>query len=142
MRNWNKLYATYVKTYNKKAAKSIVGMEQLYTVLEFKSMYTALENDRLAQMRKGTRKVLNITQDLVAKQELYEYSLKQARALKKALKQEFNETYTIKALRLGKVQKTEEFWDLVRKYQIELRDKGLSSADIKESVGQTFFGSE
>ena len=117
-------------------------MEQIYTMLEFKSMYTALENDRLSQVRKGTRKVLNITQDLVAKQELYEYSLKQARALKKALKQEFNENYTIKALRLGKVQKTDEFWDLVRKYQIELRDKGLSSADIKKAVGQTFFGSE
>lgn len=142
MRNWNKLYATYVKTYNKRAAKSIVGMEQIYTILEFKSMYTALENDRLAQVRKGTRKVLNITQDLVARQELYEYSLKQARTLKQALKQEFDENYTIKALRLGKVQKTERFWDLVRKYQIELRNKGLKPTDIKESVGQTFFGSE
>ena len=63
MRNWNKLYQTYLKNYQKRKDKSIVGMEEKYTFFEFQAMYTALENDRKLEIKKGTRKVANITQD-------------------------------------------------------------------------------
>ena len=57
-RNWIKLYSTYSKNYDKKAIKSKVGFEDKYTLNEFKTMYTAIENERKLQVKHGERKVL------------------------------------------------------------------------------------
>lgn len=133
-RNWDKLYSTYEKSYYKKAARSKVGMEDKYSKTEFKVMYTALENDRLKEVKRGERKVLNVTQDLVAKQEKYLFTTKQARNIQTAYLQEYGNKLKLSSIRSGTVN-LNNFWDLVKSY-----------ASIRSSndptVGQVFFGSE
>lgn len=102
-RNWDKLYSTYEKSYYKKAARSKVGMEDKYSKTEFKVMYTALENDRLKEVKKGERKVLNVTQDLVARQEKYLFTTKQARNIQTAYLQEYGDKLKLSSIRSGTV---------------------------------------
>lgn len=139
-RNWDKLYNTYVKTYNKKALRSKVGLEEIYNKDEFKAVYTALENTRKLEIKKGQRKVANITQDLIAKQEKYEYSLKQAKELKKALKETLNINYKIKDIRTGQFR-SEEFWKLVKESKKELLLQGYNITEVNKMISGTFFGS-
>ena len=133
-RNWDKLYSTYEKSYYKKAARSKVGMEDKYSKTEFKVMYSALENDRLKEVKKGERKVLNVTQDLVARQEKYERTTKQARAIRNAYAQQYGKKLKISDIRMGTIQ-LDNFWDLVRAYE-----ENMQEGDAP--VGQVFFGSE
>ena len=84
-------------------------MEEKSTFFEFQAMYTALENDRKLEIKKGTRKVANITQDLIAKQELYSYSVKQAKELRKALKIKFGRDFKLKDIRIGLLNEDAEF---------------------------------
>lgn len=128
--DWNKLYRNYYKHYKKEMVKSSVPLEPMYNKNEFKMMYQSLENDRLIEINKGTRKVLNINQDLIRGQKQYKYSMKQAKVLQKALISETNHKYTLKALRQGTVQLDETFWDKVHNY----------SGDLL--IGQVFFGSD
>lgn len=133
-RNWDKLYSTYEKSYYKKAARSKVGMEDKYSKTEFKVMYSALENDRLKEVKKGERKVLNVTQDLVAKQEKYLFTTKQARNIQTAYLQEYGNKLKLSSIRSGTVN-LNNFWDLVKGYTL------VRTAN-DPTVGQVFFGSE
>ena len=141
MRNWNKLYQTYLKNYQKRKDKSIVGMEEKYTFFEFQAMYTALENDRKLEIKKGTRKVANITQDLIAKQELYSYSVKQAKELRKALKVKFGQDFKLKDIRMGLLNEDAEFWNYIKEFKEGLIKQGVSRKETREIISSTFFGS-
>lgn len=132
-RNWDKLYSTYEKRYYSKLKKSKVGLEDKYSKTEFKVMYLALENDRKKEVSRGERKVLNITQDLVARQEKYEFSTKQARAIRNAYTQQYGKRLKISQIRMGTIQ-LDNFWDLVRTYRENMQEGDAS-------VGQVFFGS-
>lgn len=132
-RNWDKLYSTYEKNYYKKAAKSKVGLEDKYSKVEFKTMYLALENDRKRELKKGQRKVLNITQDLIAKQERYEFSNKQAKNIQKAYQNQYGKKLKLLDIRMGTVELA-AFWDLVSAYSVTRQDGD-------PTVGQVFFGS-
>lgn len=133
-RNWDKLYSTYEKSYYKKAARSKVGMEDKYSKTEFKVMYSALENDRLKEVKKGERKVLNVTQDLVARQEKYLFTNKQARNIQTAYLQEYGNKLKLNSIRAGTVN-LNNFWDLVKTY--------TAARTVNDpTVGQVFFGSE
>lgn len=133
-RNWDKLYSTYEKRYYSKLKKSKVGLEDKYSKTEFKVMYTALENDRKKEVSRGKRKVLNITQDLIARQEKYERTTKQARVLRNAYAQQYGKKLKISDIRMGTVQ-LDNFWDLVRAYEENMQEGDAS-------VGQVFFSSE
>ena len=133
-RNWDKLYSTYEKRYYLKLKKSKVGLESKYSKTEFKVMYLALENDRKKEVSRGERKVLNITQDLIARQERYEFSTKQARAIRNAYTQQYGKKLKISEIRMGTIQ-LDNFWDLVRTYRENMQEGDAS-------VGQVFFGSE
>ena len=137
-RNWDKLYSTYIKTYEKKQQTSRVGMEEIYNKYEFRAIYTALETDRKLQIKKGQRKVANIMQDLVARQQEYEYSFNQAKLLKKRIKEIYNEDISIYQIRLGK---TGKFWEDVKLAQQELAEKGITGEQARKIIASTFFGS-
>ena len=109
-------------------------MEDKYSKTEFKVMYSALENDRLKEVKKGERKVLNVTQDLIARQEKYQFSTKQARAIRTAYAQQYGKKLKISQIRMGTTQ-LDNFWDLVRAYE-----ENMQEGDAP--VGQVFFGSE
>lgn len=132
-RNWDKLYSTYEKRYYSKLKKSKVGLEDKYSKTEFKVMYLALENDRKKEVSKGERKVLNITQDLIARQEKYELTTKQARAIRNAYAKQYGKKLKISDIRMG-AKRLDNFWDLVREYRENMQEGDLT-------VGQVFFGS-
>lgn len=138
MRNWNKLYATYKKAYEKKKAKSTVAMEDMYSKRDFIATYTALEEDRMEEIKQGTRKVANITQDLVSRQVEYKYSYKQAAVIQKQLNELYGEKVSIRRIREGS---TGEFWNDVRQAQSELRSQGIYGAKMNAIIAQEFFGS-
>ena len=138
MRNWNKLYKTYVERYNKKVATSPVGMDEVYSLSEFMSVYTAMETDRMAEIRAGKRKVANITQDIVARQQAYDLSMKQAKVVQKRMEELYGEKISIRQIRLGK---TGEFWDDVRQVQQELKSQGIVGKENAKIIASTFFGS-
>lgn len=138
MRNWNKLYKTYVERYNKKAIKSPVKMEEIYDINEFKSNYTAMERVRKAEIKKGKRKVANITQDIVAKQQLYDFTTKQAKAIQENMEKIYGKKVSIRQIRLGQ---TGEFLDDVRQLQQELRSQGIVGKENAKIIASTFFGS-
>ena len=138
MRNWIKLYKTYVARYNKKAVKSYVGLEEVYNFEEFRAVYSALEADRISEIKAGKRKVLNITQDLIARQELYELTMKQARVVQKRMEELYGEKVSIRQIRLGK---TGAFWDDVRQVQQDLKSQGIVGKENAKVIASTFFGS-
>lgn len=138
MRNWIKLYKTYVARYNKKAVKSYVGMEEIYNFEEFRAVYSALEADRISEIKAGKRKVANITQDLIARQELYELTMKQAKVVQKRMEELYGEKISIRQIRLGK---TGEFWDDVRQAQQDLKSQGIVGKENAKIIASTFFGS-
>lgn len=140
-RNWDKLYQTYVKGYNRKSAKSEVGLDEIYSPAEFRAIYTALEADRKREIEAGTRKVANITQDLIARQELYDYSFKQAKAIKKAIYLEYGENVRLKDIRKNSSELTDDFWDLIRNERKRLFAERLSASEVADYISETYFGS-
>lgn len=131
-RNWTKLYETYKKKYNRVNASSTVPMERLYTKIEFEKMYVALESDRRREIKAGTRKVANITQDLIARQKQYDFSQKQAKIIQKALKERYGEKWTIKEIREGSARQTTEY----------LFAEVNQVSKQTDEVGAVFFGSD
>lgn len=139
-RNWTKLYNTYTKKYELIKSKSPVDLEPKYTQAEFKMMYRALEEERNEEILAGTRHVLNITQDLVHKQQMYKYSMKQARAIRTQLNNNSSaDMVRLTDIRTGKVD-TDEFWNAVSEayntYSINMR-----ANEAKKRISQVFFGS-
>ena len=152
MRNWNKLYTTYVSKYVKKQTSvvrenirrklhgetKLLSMEDMYSKRDFIATYTALEEDRMKEIKQGTRKVANITQDLVGRQVEYKYSYKQAKIIQKQLNELYGEKVSIQKIREGQ---TGEFWNDVRQAQSKLRANGVSGTKMNAIIAQEFFGS-
>ena len=131
-RNWTKLYETYKRNYQKVKNKSEVPMERVYSRYEFEKVYIALEADRMREIKAGTRKRANVTQDLIARQKQYEFSQKQAKVIQKALKERYGEKWTIKEIRIGDARQATEYL---------FAETGQVSNQGAE-VGAIFFGSE
>ena len=131
-RNWTKLYETYKRNYQKVKNKSEVPMERVYSRYEFEKVYVALEADRMREIKAGTRKRANVTQDLIARQKQYEFSQKQAKVIQKALKERYGEKWTIKEIRIGDARQATEYL---------FAETGQVSNQGAE-VGAIFFGSE
>ena len=143
-RDWRKLYKTYKKQYNIRKSKSKVGMEERYTYYDFRTAFTALENDINAEIKRGERspKNLNIMRKLVADQEKYKYSYKASLAAKRSA-----EKMGIKGFKLGEfrqgleIEATNKFWELLKERRRELYGLGMRSKDIDDVISEEFFGS-
>lgn len=144
VRAWRNLYKTYKKQYNIRKSKSKVGMEERYTYYDFRTAFTALENDIKKEIEKGERspKNLNIMRKLVADQEKYEYSYKASLAAKHSA-----EMIGIKGFKLGEfrqgleTESTNKFWELLKERRRELYGLGMRSKDIDDIISEEYFGS-
>ena len=143
-RAWRNLYKTYKKQYNIRKSKSKVGMEERYTYYDFRTAFTALENDIIAKIKMGKRspKNLNIMRKLVSDQEKYKFSYKSALAAKHSA-----EKMGIKGFKLGEFRQGLEseainkFWELLKERRRELYRLGMRSKDIDDVISEEFFGS-
>lgn len=144
MRAWRNLYKTYKKQYNIRKSKSKVGMEERYTYYDFRTAFTALENDIFAKIERGERspKNLNIMRKLVADQEKYEYSYKASLAAKRSA-----EEMGIKGFKSGEFRQGLEseainkFWELLKERRRELYGLGMRSKDVDKIISEEYFGS-
>lgn len=144
MRAWRNLYKTYKKQYNIRKSKSKVGIEERYTYYDFRTAFTALENDIKKEIEKGERspKNLNIMRKLVADQEKYEYSYKASLAAKRSA-----EKMGIKGFKLGEfrqgieTESINKFWELVREKTDNLLNSGMRWKEVDNIISQEYFGS-
>lgn len=119
-------------------------MEERYTYYDFRTAFTALENDIFAKIERGERspKNLNIMRKLVADQEKYEYSYKASLGAKRSA-----EEMGIKGFKLGEFRQGLEseainkFWELLKERRRELYGLGMRSKDIDDIISEEFFGS-
>lgn len=119
-------------------------MEERYTYYDFRTAFTALENDIIAEIKRGERspKNLNIMRKLVADQEKYEYSYKASLAAKRSA-----EKIGIKGFKLGEFRQgleneaTNKFWELVREKTDNLLNSGMRWKEVDDKISEEYFGS-
>ena len=119
-------------------------MEERYTYYDFRTAFTALENDIIAEIKRGERspKNLNIMRKLVADQENYEYSYKASLAAKRSA-----EKIGIKGFKLGEfrqgleTESTNKFWELVRERTDNLLNSGMRWKEVDDVISEEYFGS-
>ena len=144
VRAWRNLYKTYKKQYNIRKSKSKVGMEERYTYYDFKTAFTALENDINAEIKRGKRspKNLNIMRKLVADQEKYEYSYKASLAAKLSAEKMGIKDFKLGEFRQGlKTESTNKFWELIREKTDNLLNSGMRWKEVDDKISEEFFGS-
>lgn len=107
-----------------------------YSELEFSTMYVAKRNEFKELIKEGKRKQIgNITQSLVREQ-AYEFSSSQAKAMKEAAKVT-NQDLTYTQIRKGQFD-----WSKISADRSTLIGAGVSKADVAIIIAQTYFGSE
>lgn len=143
LRDWRKLYNTYNKQYNLRNSKSKVGMEERYTYYDFKTAFTAIENEINAEIKRGERspKNLNIMRKLVADQEKYEYSYK-ASLRAKHTAEAMGIKFKLSEFRQGlETEPIKKFWGILRERTAELLDGGMRWKNVDDVISEEFFGS-
>ena len=144
VRAWRNLYKTYKKQYNIRRSKSKVGMEERYTYYDFKTAFTALENDINAEIKRGERspKNLNIMRKLVADQENYEYSYKASLRAKHTAEAMGIKKFKLSEFRQGlETEPIKKFWGILRERTAELLEGGMRYKNVDNVISEEFFGS-
>ena len=150
MKNFDRMYKDYAYKFNKQKEKAMLKGEPIFdetqlTKDQFKTMYTAMQND----MRKAGRTVTEKkTIDALVDNQVYSRSLAQGQALQRAAaKKGINLTVHEARVWGGIEDKTNApfnvraFWDEIRSTQSSLRERGYSSSEIAKFIAVEFFGS-
>lgn len=134
--NYESYKAAYRKKQNALTRKGLEMYDTMLTKSEFEAVYEATRNDLKEMVKKGDRKVIgNVTQTIVTEQ-TYEYTQKQGKALAEYAKAT-GQNLTQQQIRAGQLD-----WSMLEDRQIELRQMGLSKAEVRTMIGQEYFGSE
>ena len=144
VRAWRNLYKTYKKQYNIRKSKSKVGMEERYTYYDFRTAFTALENDINAEIKRGERspKNLNIMRKLVADQENYEYSYKASLRAKHKAEAMGIKKFKLSEFRQGiETEPIKKFWGMLRERTAELLESGMRWKNVDDVISEEYFGS-
>ena len=133
-------YESYKNAYRKKqnmlTKKGLQMYDSMLTKSEFEAVYEATRNDLKQLVKSGKRKVVgNVTQTIVTEQ-TYEYSQRQGKALAEYAKAT-GQNLTQQQIRAGQID-----WTMLEDKQIELKNLGLSNKEVREAIGQLYFGSE
>lgn len=119
-------------------------MEERYTYYDFRTAFTALENDINAEIKRGERspKNLNIMRKLVADQEKYKFSYKSALDAKRSAEKMGIKGFKSGEFRQGlETEAINKFWELLKERRRELYGLGMRSKDIDDVISAEFFGS-
>lgn len=134
--NYESYKAAYRKKQNALTKKGLSMYDSMLTKSEFEAVYEATRNDLKSMVNRGERKVIgNVTQTIVTEQ-TYEYTQRQGKALAEYAKAT-GQNLTQQQIRAGQLD-----WSMLQDKQIELKNLGLSKAEVRETIGQLYFGSE
>lgn len=141
-RKWRSLYKTYGRMYRKRARKTSLPIEDKMSYADFKFAYLTLEQARLEEVTAGTRKVPNVTRDLVNSQ-TGAITARQAKAIAGAAESLGVKGISYMKLRMkGKdVEGAEQLWDAIKNKRSELFKQGLSKGEVTNEISSSFFGS-
>ena len=119
-------------------------MEERYTYNDFRTAFTAIENDIKKEIEKGERspKNLNIMRKLVADQEKYEYSYKASLAAKRSAEKMGIKDFKLGEFRQGlKNEQINKFWELIRERTDNLLNSGMRWKEVDDVISEEYFGS-
>lgn len=133
-------YQSYKKAYREKQKmlnrKGLQMYDTMLTKREFEAIYEATRKDLKAKVAAGKRKVIgNVTQTIVSEQ-TYEFTQAQGKAMAEYAKAT-GQKLTQQQIRAGQID-----WELLKERREELFESGFSKEQVREYIGQEYFGSE
>ena len=136
--DYKSLYKDYMTQYNKSVAKAGTAAESPQTLDEFKMNFNSIKTE-IRDTNSHRLSGKQIAQK-IAREDVYEKSMKQAKVIKSALEQKGFQAPSISAIRAGKVP--EEFWDLVQKERKSALERGMTNKQANIYISTYIFGSK
>ena len=128
----------YTKQYNKSKKRAGTAAESLESIDEFKLNFKAIKHE--IKINKSHRlSAIQIAQKM-ARDDVYERSIKQAKVIKSALERMGFESSSVTAMRAKKIP--EEFWDLVEKEKKSALERGMTNKQANIYISTYIFGSK
>ena len=129
----------YMTQYNKSLAKAGTAAETPQSLDDFKLNFNDIK-DKIKENKSHRLSGKQIAQKM-AREDVYERSMKQAKVIKEALERMgFEAPSSVTAMRVKKVP--EEFWDLVEKEKKSALEKGKTDKEANIYISQYIFGSK
>ena len=136
--DYKSLYKDYMTQYNKSAAKAGTAAESPQSIHEFKMNFNSIK-DEIKNTKSHRLSGKQIAQK-IAREDVYENSMKQAKVIKSALQEKGFQAPSISAIRAGKVPK--EFWNLVRDERKAALERGMTNKQANIYISTYIFGSK
>lgn len=136
--DYRSLYKDYITQYNKSAAKAGTAAESPQSIHEFKMNFNSIK-DEIKNTKSHRLSGKQIAQK-IAREDVYENSMKQAKVIKSALQEKGFQAPSISAIRAGKVP--EEFWNLVRDERKAALERGMTNKEANIYISTYIFGSK
>ena len=129
----------YKKQYKKSKKKAGNAVEDEETLDEFKMNFDSIK-DEIKKNKSHRLSAIQIAQKM-AREDVYERSIKQAKVIKEALERMgFESSSSVTAMRAKKVP--EEFWELVEKEKKSALKRGDTNKEANIYISQYIFGSK
>ena len=128
----------YMKQYEKSKEKAGTAAERPQSVHEFKMNFNSIK-DEIKKNKSHRLSAKQIAQKM-AREDVYERSIKQAKVIKSALERMGFESSSVTAMRAKKVP--EEFWDLVEKEKKSALKRGMTNKQANIYISTYIFGSK
>ena len=135
--DYKSLYKDYMMQYNKSVGKAGTAAESPQTLDEFKMNFNSIKTE-IRDTKSHRLSGKQIAQK-IAREDVYEKSMKQGKVIKEALERMGFESPSVSAIRAGKVP--EEFWDLVREEKKAALQRGMTNKQANIYISQYIFGS-
>ena len=136
--DYKSLYKDYMTQYNKSVAKAGTAAESPQSIHEFKMNFNSIK-DEIKNTKSHRLSGKQIAQK-IAREDVYEKSMKQAKVIKSALEQKGFQAPSISAIRAGKVP--EEFWNLVKQERKSALERGMTNKQANIYISTYIFGSK
>ena len=136
--DYKSLYKDYMTQYNKSVAKAGTAAESPQSIHEFKMNFNSIK-DEIKNTKSHRLSGKQIAQK-IAREDVYEKSMKQAKVIKSALEQKGFQAPSISAIRAGKVP--EEFWNLVTEERKAALERGMTNKQANIYISTYIFGSK
>ena len=136
--DYRSLYKDYMTQYNKSVAKAGTAAESPQSIHEFKMNFNSIK-DEIKNTKSHRLSGKQIAQK-IAREDVYEKSMKQAKVIKSALEEKGFQAPSISAIRAGKVP--EEFWNLVRDERKAALERGMTNKQANIYISTYIFGSK
>ena len=136
--DYKSLYKDYMTQYNKSVAKAGTAAESPQSIHEFKMNFNSIK-DEIKNTKSHRLSGKQIAQK-IAREDVYEKSMKQAKVIKSALEEKGFQAPSISAIRAGKVP--EEFWNLVKDERKAALERGMTNKQANIYISTYIFGSK